>query len=169
MSKYEILSLVISAFGIIATFSAVFVALWQTRIANSKKIKISIKEDQTAINLDDDEAHFVTLKIVNVGNRRINIKFAGVSFGKVGYSIFVFPEKLNIIESTLVKNLNQEYTLEPEQYVEFNILNSCLQIIASKLLNDEPKYINKKINYRILDMSGKLYRKKSKNKIEKYK
>ena len=41
MFAFEKASLIITGLGVVATFSAVVVALWQTKYANKKKLNVS--------------------------------------------------------------------------------------------------------------------------------
>ena len=74
MSLYEILSIVISALGAIATFAAVLVALWQTKYANKKKLKCSFIDKNMVVNPQNyDKKLYVTMSISNIGNKKIII------------------------------------------------------------------------------------------------
>ena len=88
MSTYEIWSIVVAAFGSIATFLAVVVALWQIKYANKKKIKLSYTEVATLIQ-DMSTGKFEKLSyrlsqisITNIGNRKVIITGWGIYFNK---------------------------------------------------------------------------------------
>ncbi len=83
MTTYEILNLIIMGIGVIATLSAVIVALWQTKFNNRKKIKLKLYEQESAFIPDlDEQTKFTSLKIINIGNRIIKIKNNGLIVGK---------------------------------------------------------------------------------------
>ncbi|MPN59434.1 hypothetical protein SDC9_207155 [bioreactor metagenome] len=88
ISTYEIWSIVVAAFGAVATFLAVVVALWQTKYANKKKIKLSYTEIATLIQdlstgkIDNTSYRLSQISITNIGNRKIIITGWGVYFTK---------------------------------------------------------------------------------------
>ena len=70
-----------NAAGAIATFAAVLVALWQTRTANKKKLKLSFIENMTILPTVPigtigymPKNQYIGIDVVNTGNRRVIIK-----------------------------------------------------------------------------------------------
>lgn len=55
--------------GAIATFSAVVVALWQTKYNNRKKLKVTVTEKNSVVSMKDNQIfHYVGLSVINIGN-----------------------------------------------------------------------------------------------------
>ena len=64
--------------GAIATFSAVVVALWQTKYNNRKKLKVTVTEKNSVVSMKDNQIfHYVGLSVINIGNRDVVIKSWG--------------------------------------------------------------------------------------------
>ena len=57
----------------VATFAAVIVALWQTKYANRKKLKLSFSENSQIISNNGIEV-LPSLTVTNIGNRTITIQ-----------------------------------------------------------------------------------------------
>jgi len=72
MTNAEIWTIIITGLGVIATFSAVFVALYQTRIAYRKRLRVKFGINTFLIGTFDKDIH-ANMEIVNLGNRKINI------------------------------------------------------------------------------------------------
>ena len=67
MTLYEILSLVIGGVSSIATFTAVFVALWQTKYANKKKLSCKFVENNAIASLNGQNIkNYVCMDITNI-------------------------------------------------------------------------------------------------------
>lgn len=150
MSTYEIWSIVVAAFGSIATFLAVVVALWQIKYANKKKIKLSYTEVATLIQ-DMSTGKFEKLSyrlsqisITNIGNRKVIITGWGIYFNK-DFTLQIvdpngrkFPIELDIEQST-------------------KITTSLIGIKKAICENREAigKRINKKMKFVVYDSTGK--------------
>lgn len=64
--------------GAIATFTAVVVALWQTRISYKKKLQLSFTDDITVVSENGSDIYrFVGVSVTNVGNRDVVIQSWG--------------------------------------------------------------------------------------------
>lgn len=160
MSCYETLSIVISAFGTIATFLAVIVALWQTKYSNKKKIKLTYTESfeviQNAVTgkVENMSYRYTQVNITNIGNRKIVIKNWFIYFSN--------DFTMQII------NKNGErlpFTLNVEESL---MLRMKLLDIKQILINNQKeieKYRNKKLMFLIYDSAGKKYTIKTKRKI----
>lgn len=173
MTKFEILSLIISAVSSVATFLAVLVALWQTKINNAKKIKLKIIEDMSAIDTitPNEQILFTQIKIINVGNKNVIIKNAGLRIGKIHYTALVRPDYAsNIIESQLMKDFHNNIVLNSEEFAEINWLNKLLNLAYEKFAEENnKKLLDKKIVFYFVDSTGKVYKIKSKKTISYYK
>ena len=86
MSAFEIASLIITGLGVVATFSAVVVALWQTKYTNKKKLKCQFIKDNTMVNPSTgDKKLYVGMSISNIGNKKViltnwGLKLTGNNF-----------------------------------------------------------------------------------------
>jgi len=118
MSKYELAMIIIGAVGAIATFSAVVVALWQTKFTNKKKLIVtytryfrSLFEGEEFSGLSEKqrealELPLITVEAINIGNREVTLVDWGVFFTKKyllqirGLRYNEFPIKLAIEESS---------------------------------------------------------------------
>lgn len=103
------IELLFELLGIIATFSAVFVALWQTKIQFKKRLKISVSEVMQLIEdngIFDDATLMIELKISNIGNRDVVITDWGMCLSKK-----LLFQILNIHEKKLPETLKPEDVL----------------------------------------------------------
>lgn len=57
----------ITLLGTIATFLAVFVALWQTTSSRKKRIKITLNFVSTVSSITDETNNYINLNIANIG------------------------------------------------------------------------------------------------------
>ena len=103
--------------GAIATTAAVIVALWQTKYAERKKIKLSKLEIIKIVSNDNEtkgevKAEYVAIRVTNVGNRVVTIQNWGFK-GKNGYDV-VLPDN-----SSFEQQLQPElpYKLEVEESI----------------------------------------------------
>ena len=160
MTCYEIWSLIISAIGAIATFSAVIVALWQTKYANKKKIKLIYSESVAMVqNLITGEVEspsykYVQISITNIGNRKIIIKNWFIYFSK--------EFALQIVDKN---GKTMPLTLDIE---ENSILRTTFIGIKQALIKNKKeieKYKNDNLMFSIFDSTGKKYLIKSNKKI----
>ena len=170
MTTYEILNLIIMGIGVIATLSAVIVALWQTKFNNRKKIKLKLYEQESAFIPDlDEQTKFTSLKIINIGNRIIKIKNNGLIVGKEKYvTLIAFQKFKSPVEQCLLQDFNNQVTLNIEETFELNWLNKQITLIAEKAQAEKPECLNKYIYFSIVDSTGKLYKIKSKYKLNDY-
>lgn len=80
MSVFEISSLIITGLGVIATFSAVIVALWQTKYASRKKLKCQFIENNVVMNPNSfDKKLYVAMSISNIGNKKVIVSNWGIN------------------------------------------------------------------------------------------
>ena len=71
---WNIFSAIFQAFGAIATFLAVLVALWQTKYANRKRLKLSFTEVSQIIGMKSGTVELATLTVSNIGNRAVTVQ-----------------------------------------------------------------------------------------------
>ncbi len=152
MTCYEIWSLIIGAVGAIATFSAVIVALWQTKFANMKKLKLSFSSGIATL-ISDKDYIFVGLSIANIGNRDITIKNWGFNLDN-GEKLLVvqlhdFPIKQ--MQPELPHKLHQE-----EQIMLYFPKDKFISLVKSNVDSGKLKK-TKKIKVWAVDSTGKEY------------
>lgn len=160
MTCYELWSIIVGAFGAIATLLAVIVALWQTKYANKKKIKLSytetvaIVQDMTTGRLASVGCRFAEIDIVNIGNRKVVVDSWSIYFSK--------RFSLQIIDKN-GSSLPLELDIE-----QGSKLRTSLHGIKTALIENQKeieKYKNKKIVFAIYDSTGKRHIVKSNRKI----
>lgn len=145
--------------GAIATFTAVLVALWQTKIAYKKKLQLSFSDNVSAVtNNDDCTVSFVGITVTNIGNRNIIIQDWGFlcldksrflilpDASPIGRQLQVqLPHKLNVEEGIslyynkelfrkAIKSCIEKRTLNPNKRLKFYVNDSTGKryIVASK-------------------------------------
>ena len=146
----------------VATALAAIIALWQTRYQNRKKIKITFNESVIYTFCDSlklaDKNIYVSLDIVNTGNRKIIIKNYGIKLPD-GYKLIIFHE------STPAGTTKLPAELDIEQCVSFTWKKDKF-IKQLQDLNDYPKY--KKVPFFVQDTAGTYYIIKSPKTIQQY-
>ena len=83
--------------GALATAAAVIVALWQTKFSVRKKLKLSFDPHTVVMTPQNQKVRFVSLTVVNIGNRDVVIQKWGFRVGKKNYVIFcgAFSDRKN--------------------------------------------------------------------------
>lgn len=143
MDKYQILTLVISALSAVATFSAVLVALWQTKLANKKKLKLLLYEDNkvTALNLNPSVTYnVITLKITNIGSRDVIIGSKCFKIKKNTFTLFVNPQNLGSIENIVYENVMKTLEIKKDMCIDINFPRD-------EIVNSFKKDMKKILNY----------------------
>lgn len=170
LTTYELWSLIISAFGSVATFAAVFVALWQTKIAYKKKLKLSLNEGCVALDpnrvFEDEE--YMCLTVSNIGNRNIVLKNSCFMIGKKCLTLLCLPHNLNIIQQTLYGKNNQEKKLLISECIEINFPVKKVREAIKEELDSNPKLSKKRFKIVVFDASGTKYCIKSKSTISQF-
>ena len=104
MTPYEIWSLIIGAVGAIATFSAVVVALWQTKYANRKRLKCCFIENNTVCSANFNQLKsYVGMDITNIGNKKVIVNSWGIKTQNK-FLLILTDIKKWIIQTTLIKH-----------------------------------------------------------------
>ncbi len=167
MSLYEILSIVISALGAIATFAAVLVALWQTKYANKKKLKCSFIDKNMVVNPQNyDKKLYVTMSISNIGNKKIIINNWGIKL-KDSF-LLILTEGFENDSFDKVVSVKTPYILEPEEQITFFYAKDLYIRLINENIKNGSINPNKRIRFVIHDSTGKSYITKSKLTADKY-
>jgi len=164
MTPAELWNLVIAAVSAVATFAAVVVALWQTKYATRKKVKL---ESSTAglLPVITTEAGDKVLQetmcqyvdIINIGNRDIVIDGFFIEFSR-DFMLQIVDFK-NIINPQLPIKI----AVEERARLQVDFPSLC------KTISDNKKAIgkfNKEFKFCITDSTGKRYKTKSNRTIE---
>lgn len=146
----------------IATAVAAIIALWQTRYQNRKKVKITFNESVIyafggSLELAD-KCQYVSLDVVNTGNRKIIISSYGIKLPD-GYKWVILQEP------TPAGIIKLPAELDIEQCVSFAWKKDKF-IMQLQNLSDYPR--NKKIPFFVQDTAGTYYIFKSPKTIQQY-
>ena len=146
----------------IATAFAAIIALWQTRYQNHKKVKITFNESIIyafggSLELAD-KCQYVSLDVVNTGNRKIIISSYGIKLPD-GYKWVILQEPT----PAGITKLPAE--LDIEQCVSFAWRKDKF-IMQLQNLSDYPR--DKKVPFFVQDTAGTYYIFKSPKTIQQY-
>ena len=167
MSSFELSSLIVSGFGVIATFSAVVVALWQTKYANRKKLKCNFIDKNVIVNPNNsDKKFYVAMSISNIGNKKVIISNWGIKL-KDGFILILTSGFEETIFDKLVA-VKTPYILEPEENVTFFYSKELFQKLINEQIENGIISANSKIKFVVHDSTGKSYFNKSKSNAQFY-
>lgn len=154
MTLVEKWTIAISAIGMLSTFTAVLVALYQSRIPYKKKIKLFFS-DETYISYNSNSIRYINLIINNVGNKRIIVKDWGIKLNQ-GFFIFILSDKA---EPDPLKPLYPKlpYTLNPEESLTLLLRYDDFKKIIEDLKNNHKIDENKALKLVIFDTLNKKY------------
>lgn len=111
---WNIFSAIFQAFGAVATFLAVLVALWQTKYANRKRLQLSFTEVSQIIGMNNGSVELATLTVSNIGNRAVTVQNWGfVISRKVQGMVLQDPSNavLKLVDTLLPKKIEPEETI----------------------------------------------------------
>mgnify|MGYP007105380024 CR=1 FL=1 len=138
--------------GAIATFVAVVVALWQTKLNYKKKVQLSFTDNITVMSKSGNVSyHYVGVTVTNVGNRDVVIQNWGFELDD-GSQILIVPDMSpigRVLQMKLPHRLQIEegITLYYEKALFCNVLSECIE--KGKLRE------NKKIRFYVSDSTAK--------------
>lgn len=170
MTPYEIWSLIIGAVGAIATFSAVVVALWQTKYANRKRLKCCFIENDMVCNSNFyQHKSYVGMDITNIGNKKVIVNSWGIKTKNKFLLILTDIKKMDnsdLFDKAL--SIKTPYVLDIEQNVTFFYAKDlfCKQI--KKLIDSGEIQNDKPVQFIVRDSTGKKYKVKSKKAAQTY-
>ena len=156
MTLYEILSLIIAGVGAIATFSAVLVALWQTKYANKKKLSCNFIENNAVASLNGEKVKkYVCMSITNIGNKKVVINSWGI---KTKDEFMMILTKIpNPDPFDLAVSATTPYELGVEQNVSFFYEKRLFMDYIEESIKLGKIPSNKKIIFHVKDSTGKKY------------
>lgn len=152
--------------GAVATTAAVIVALWQTKYANEKRLKVEFSDNVVIVPSEGDlsqKREYVGITATNIGNRRIKVCSWQVRFPD-GHGALIVPDI-----SPMGRMLAPAWPvlLEPEeqasQYWEKRLFYAFIK-------NEVPQY-NKKdahLLWIVKDSTNKEYKVRSHKTIAEY-
>lgn len=148
----------------LATALAAIIALWQTRYQNRKKVKIAFNERVIyalghSIGLATNY-EYVSLDVVNTGNRKIIIKSYGIKLDDNQIWV-ILPEKTPIGSITLPVELDIEQCVSLTWTKE-----SFIKVLHDLNLNKYP--VGKRVPFFVQDTTGTYYMCKSSKTIQQY-
>lgn len=167
ISLYEIISLIIMTLGTIATFAAVFVALWQTRYANRKRLKCTFIQKNTVVNPNSlEKKHYVIMDISNIGNKKIIVNNWGIKLQESFILILTSGFEKDAFDRAV--SIKTPYALEPEENITFAYSENLFKQLIKENIGNGNINPNKKIKFVVHDSTGKSYYTKSKYKARLY-
>ena len=170
MSCYEIWSIIIGATGAIATFSAVIVALWQTKYANRIKLKCCFIENNTVCNMNfGQQKSYVGMDISNIGNKKVIVSSWGI---KTLNKFLLILTNIEQIENSdyfdKAVSVKTPYELDVEQNVTFFYAKDLFRQQLQSLIENGEIKSNRHIQFIVRDTTGRKYKVKSKKSAKFY-
>jgi len=165
MTCFEIWNLIIGAIGAIATFSAVLVALWQTKYANRKRLKCSFIENYTVCDSTASK-NSVGMSISNIGNNKVTIQSWGIKTAQ-SY-LLILTSSLDPDRFDKAVAVKTPYELETEKNITFFYVKDLFCAQVKKLIERGEIRNNKRIQFVVYDVTGKQYKVKSKKAAKEY-
>ncbi len=168
MEPYEIGSLIISAVGTIATFSAVVVALWQTKYANQKRLKCCFTENNTLCSSNmSQHKSYVGMDITNIGNKKVIVKSWGIKTPNQFLLIITYIANLpnaDIFDKMI--SVKTPYDLEAERNITLFYAKDLFHKQIKNLIDSGE--MKESILFIVKDSTGKEYKVKSKKPANYY-
>jgi len=141
-----------TAMSSVATFLACFIALWQTKQSNLKKIKFKINTAIAATGFNDTTT-FICATVTNLGNRKVIIKEWSF-FLKNNKKYLILTNKTPFLPIDLPKIIQPEETLD--LYFEYDNFKNCL----IKAIDEKNLSKNQKLTFCLKDSTGTIYKDK---------
>lgn len=168
MCTYEILSLIVTGLGVVATFSAVAVALWQPRHANKKKLKLKFLKNSTVVNPSTgDKKLYVGISISNVGNRKVIVTNWGVKLKNNAF-LLILTSGFEKDYFDSVVSTETPVVLEPEESIAFYHSERSFKALLAEYIEKNELDKDEKITFWVHDSTGKTYKTKSTMKAKEY-
>ena len=160
--NWNMVSAVGTCLGALATFCACFIALWQTRIAYKKKIKLTFSDNITITDMNAKiNIKLVSVTIYNTGNKDIEIRELAIHTNNKSKYILI-QEVIPFVKLKLPHRLNTESSVD--LMYEYNRFVPLLQ----EMLQKNEIYKWNKIKFGIKDSSNKVYYIKSSKRVYQY-
>lgn len=115
MVDWNIFSAISTGLGAFATFIACAISLYQTRIANKKRLKIVIQWNMVIVPSTEPDKSYVDITLINIGNKPIIINAVG--YQRVGQKGFVLVNPHQTHDGKILPGT--EHIIEPEHSAYF--------------------------------------------------
>ena len=159
---WNIFSAIFQAFGAIATFFAVLVALWQTKYANRKRLKLDFTEVSQIIGMGSKPIALASLTVSNVGNRAVTVQNWGFVINRKEKGIVLQDQNdvvLRMVDTPLPKKI------EPEETINLAIKADKLLLNLEKNVENGNFRLKQKIRVFCIDSIGKKYTVKTRSTV----
>ena len=152
--------------GAVATAVAVIVALWQTKYANRKKLRVVFTDNVTVVPMLgglEERKELMSIKVTNIGNRNVKVCSWKLRLPD-GQEAIVLP---NVSPVEKLLSPSWPITLEPEesssQYWLKERFYDYMIYIASRYENRD-----KKIILKVIDSTDREYSVKTSKTLQEY-
>lgn len=161
--KWEMVEAIGTICGSIATFVAVVVALWQTKYANKKILKLEFREGSYFIvsnsdNVAKKECSCVELNVINIGNRKVIIN-------RFGFQLRNKKECLVLLDDSDVP-IKLPVEIDVENSKSFVVELSIMKEKLKECVDNNDLMIEDKLVWFVSDSTGKMYLCKTKHYIK---
>lgn len=151
--------------GALATAGAVIVALWQTKFAQKKKLKLLINEDIKILAQNTENVYeYVGVTATNIGNRDIIINSWGIKLHD-GSRIVILND-VSRIDKLIQINLPHKIAIE--ESIDLMYSKKHFRDVLCKSVQNKKVLENKKLEFYVKDSTGKFYIVKTSKKIKTY-
>lgn len=158
--------------GALATAGAVIVALWQTKYAQRKKLKVKFDDKGVAVsNIGTRLLEFISLTVTNVGNREVIIERWGFEL-KDNREMLIFSElPMRGIPSNLQDSFRNKFphVLQIEQRTTFYYEKALFLALVQEHCSHGELDPKKPIRFFAKDTTGRKYYCKTLKKAGEYK
>ena len=155
MLDWNAFSGVATGFGALATFIACAISLYQTRVANKKRLKIVIQWNMVIVPSTGPDKSYVDITLINIGNKPIIINAVG--YQRIGQKGFFLVNPHHTHDGKILPGA--EHIIEPEHSAYF-------MFERTNLIGHLESELQKGYRLRILcrDSTGQMYCKRIKKK-----
>ena len=156
--------------GALATFGAIVVALWQTKYAYKKKLKLQFCDNvKIANNSGEIVIELVSLEVTNIGNRDLILHRWGFQIDKHKEIQILSELPMNGIPSHISTAFITKfpYKLEMEHKVTLYYEKKLFVKLLPEHYNNK-KALNKHLECFVKDSTGRKYYVKSDKRIKEY-
>lgn len=160
--NWDIAGVIATCVSAFATFLACFIALWQTKYNNKKKIKLKFYDLAVPVlsNVSFDQ-YYISINITNIGNRKIKI---------IEWAYYIKKERNVLLVNDFPINQSNQLpkTLDIEE--SFDLYFPLKKFLKGLEATYKLGKINKfsKIIFGIKDSSGEIYYIKSPMRVYQY-
>lgn len=151
--------------GALATFIAVVVSLYQTKLTNKKKLKLKFNDPVTIVNPNTGEQleDYIGITIINIGNREVIIDDWSILAGNKSKDRYkIMTEMQGLLSQKL------PYKLKIEEKLNLYYEKKAFLRLVIDLVNNGNIRSYKKIKFQILDSTNKSYIIESDKTISEY-